>query len=261
MIAAALLAAWTGGLVFAAFWVIAGVAVGCEWAWLAAREPAARRWSARMAGITLGLAGAMAALASLLPFGPWPIVAVLGAGAGLVAFLGRPASLVGFSVPYGAAVFLGAIVLRRDPEDGLLAILWLFAVVWSTDIAAFFVGRALGGPKLAPSISPNKTWSGAIGGAVAGTFAGMAVAAAGGEAGLLPVLAISFFASVLSEWGDLLESGMKRAFGAKDSSKLIPGHGGLMDRLDGFLVAATFAAVIGVARGGFEAAGQGLLRW
>jgi phosphatidate cytidylyltransferase len=261
MIAAALFAAIVGGFVFAVFWVVAGVAVGVEWAWLAAREPRARRRAARAAGVALGLAGALAAIAALLPLGPWPVVGVLVVGTALVAILGRPAALVGLSVPYGAAVFLGAIVLRRDPEDGLLAIFWLFAVVWATDIAAFFVGRALRGPKLAPSISPNKTWSGAIGGAIAGTMAGTAVAAAGGESVLLPVAAISFLAAVLAEWGDLFESGMKRAFGAKDSSSLIPGHGGLMDRLDGFLVAAIFAASIGVARGGFEAAGQGLLRW
>ncbi|GLK69515.1 phosphatidate cytidylyltransferase [Hansschlegelia plantiphila] len=261
MIAAALLAALLGGLVFAVFWTAAGIAVGVEWAWLAASEPRARRWSARLVAVTLGAAGALVALSSILSIDPWVVVAVLCFGAAAAAIAAYPAWVAVFGAPYGAAVFIGAIVLRRDPADGLLAVFWLFAVVWATDIVAYFTGRALGGPKLAPRISPNKTWSGAFGGALAGTAAGTAVAACGGVAALLPVAIVSLAASVASEFGDLFESGAKRAFGAKDSSQLIPGHGGLMDRLDGFLVAATLAAIIGLTRGGFDAAGQGLLRW
>ncbi len=261
MIAAALLAALLGGLVFAVFWTAAGIAVGVEWAWLAASEPRARRWSARFVAVTLGAGGALVALSSILSIAPWMVVAVLCFGAAAAAIAAYPAWVAAFGALYGAAVFIGAIVLRRDPADGLLAVFWLFAVVWATDIVAYFTGRAFGGPKLAPRISPNKTWSGALGGALAGTAAGTAVAACGGVAALLPVAIVSLAASVASEFGDLFESGAKRAFGAKDSSQLIPGHGGLMDRLDGFLVAATLAAIIGLTRGGFDAAGQGLLRW
>lgn len=229
LIAAALAAAYVGGLFFAAFWILAGVAVGVEWAWLIAGDPHSRRWTARVVAATLGVAGAALSLSIYLYVAPLTAALVLLAGAGAAALVARPAYFAAVAVPYGAAVFAGAMLLRRDPQDGLLAVLWLFAVVWSTDIAAFFAGRALGGPKLAPRL-----W---------------------------PVAAVALVTSVVSQFGDLLESGVKRAYGAKDSSKLIPGHGGLMDRLDGFLFAATVAAAVGVARGGFEAAGGGLLRW
>lgn len=261
MIAAALAAAWAGGLVFAAFWTLAGVAVGVEWAWLVASEPRERRLSAWVAAAFLLVAGVALWLGVYLPTAPFVALAIVVAGTVVVALAARPDPFAALAVPYGAAVFAGAILLRGDPQDGLLATLWLFAVVWGTDIAAFFAGRAFGGPKLAPRISPKKTWSGAIGGAIAAVAAGVGVAAWGGASDLLPVAVIALACSVAVVVGDLVESGVKRVYGAKDSSKLIPGHGGLMDRLDGFLFAATLAAVVGVARGGFDAAGQGLLRW
>ncbi|WP_309393930.1 phosphatidate cytidylyltransferase [Chelatococcus sambhunathii] len=261
MIAAALAAAWAGGLVFAAFWTLAGVAVGVEWAWLVASEPRERRLSAWIAAAFLLVAGVALWLGVYLPTAPFVALAIVVVGTVVVALAARPDRFAALAVPYGAAVFAGAILLRRDPQDGLLATLWLFAVVWGTDIAAFFAGRAFGGPKLAPRISPKKTWSGAIGGAIAAVAAGVGVAAWGGASNLWPVALIALACSVAVVVGDLVESGVKRVYGAKDSSKLIPGHGGLMDRLDGFLFAATLAAVVGVARGGFDAAGQGLLRW
>src|SRR5207244_9116237 len=129
------------------------------------------------------------------------------------------------------------------------ALIFLFAVVWSTDIAAYFAGRALGGPKLAPSVSPKKTWSGAIAGLAAAIAIAIGVANFGGLAGTLALSAIAVMLSVVAQAGDLFESALKRRFGAKDSGHLIPGHGGLMDRLDGFVAAATLAALIGFARG------------
>ncbi|MFC3693480.1 phosphatidate cytidylyltransferase [Chenggangzhangella methanolivorans] len=261
MIAAALATAYSGGLPFVAFWTLAGVAVGVEWAWLTAAEPVARRRAARIVAVTLAIAGAALGLSLYLAVAPLLIAAVLALGAGAAAFAARPVLVAAAAVPYGAAAFVGAMLLRRDPVDGLAATVWLFAVVWATDIAAFFVGRSVGGPKLAPRLSPKKTWSGAVGGAAAGVAAGVAVAAAAGATTLWPVAIVALVASVAAEAGDLFESGVKRVYGAKDSSKLIPGHGGLMDRLDGFLVAATIAAAVGVARGGLDGAGQGLLRW
>lgn len=261
MITAALATAYAGGLPFAAFWTLAGVAVGVEWAWLVAGEPQARRWTARATAVSLGVAGAALGLSLYLFVAPLLIAGILLVGFVAAALFARPVTFAAVAVPYGAAAFVGVMLLRRDPADGLLATFWLFAVVWATDIAAYFTGRSIGGPKLAPSLSPKKTWSGAIGGAVAGVAAGVAVAAIGGVERLWPVAAVALLAAVVAEVGDLFESGVKRVYGAKDSSKLIPGHGGLMDRLDGFLVAATLAAAIGVARGGFDAAGQGLLRW
>jgi phosphatidate cytidylyltransferase len=137
----------------------------------------------------------------------------------------------------------------------------LFAIVWATDIAAYFAGRALGGPKLMPRVSPKKTWSGALAGTVAAVLVAVAIAKSAGLAGLVAIAIMAISLSVVAQAGDLFESALKRRFGAKDSSHLIPGHGGLMDRLDGFVAAAFLAAVIGLLRGGFEAPGRGLLVW
>jgi phosphatidate cytidylyltransferase len=162
---------------------------------------------------------------------------------------------------YAGILLLGPVVLRRDPTVGLAAILFLFAVVWITDIAAYFTGKALGGPKLWPAVSPKKTWSGAIGGVIGAVVAGLAVVKLMGL-GIAPMLVIVAAAlSVVSQGGDLLESSIKRHFGAKDASHLIPGHGGLMDRLDGFLTAVLAAVMVGLLRGGLDGPARGLIVW
>ena len=139
---------------------------------------------------------------------------------------------------YAAALLIAPVLLRRDAAFGFAAILFLFVIVWLTDIAAYFVGRAIGGPKLMPRVSPKKTWSGAIGGTLAGVLGGVVVAQQFGVASLAAVAVVALVLSVVSQAGDLLESAIKRQFDAKDASQLIPGHGGLMDRLDGFVAAA-----------------------
>ncbi len=153
------------------------------------------------------------------------------------------------------------ILLRRDVELGLVAILFLFALVWATDVAGYFAGRAFGGPKLAPKISPNKTWSGAAGGTIGAMLAGLGVAALAGIDNLVAIAIVAFGLSAVAQVGDLFESGVKRRFGAKDASHLIPGHGGVMDRLDGFIAAAAAAMALGVARASMDTAAQGLLLW
>jgi phosphatidate cytidylyltransferase len=164
-------------------------------------------------------------------------------------------------VGYAAIVLLAPVVLRRDHQLGLVAILFLFAVVWSTDVLGYFVGRAIGGPRLAPAISPNKTWSGACGGALGAVVAGVAVALTAGGMALAPAAAVALGLSVASQGGDLFESAVKRRFGVKDASHVIPGHGGLMDRLDGFIAASGVAALVGVMRGGIDAPARGFLLW
>jgi phosphatidate cytidylyltransferase len=139
--------------------------------------------------------------------------------------------------------------------------IFLFAVVWATDVAAYFAGRLIGGAKLCPAISPNKTWSGALAGVLAGTAAGVAVAVFGGIHPIAPIIIVSLLLSVAAQFGDLFESALKRRFGVKDASHAIPGHGGLMDRLDGFIAAALAAALIGLARGGIDGAAGGFLLW
>ena len=162
---------------------------------------------------------------------------------------------------YAGVLLIAPVILRRDPALGLVAILFLFAVVWGTDIVAYFTGRAIGGPKLWPAVSPNKTWSGALGGTLGGIVAGLAtVKIAGLDIAPMLVL-VALVLSAVAQGGDLLESAIKRHFGAKDASHLIPGHGGLMDRLDGFLTAVAAAVMVGLIRGGLDGAAQGLLVW
>jgi phosphatidate cytidylyltransferase len=162
---------------------------------------------------------------------------------------------------YAAVVFAAPLALRLDARFGLFAIVFLFAIVWTTDIAGYFAGRAVGGPKLAPAISPKKTWSGAIGGTGGAVLVAILAARWVGTFNLVAIAGVALLLSVVSQIGDLFESAMKRHFGVKDSSRLIPGHGGVMDRLDGFWAAVLVAAVIGLARGGLDAPACGLLVW
>jgi len=162
---------------------------------------------------------------------------------------------------YAAAALAAPVILRMDAEFGLAVLLWLFAIVWGSDIMAYACGRLIGGPKLWPQISPKKTWAGFIGGTLFAIAAGTGVAAAFGAPALFPVAIVSLIAAVVSQGGDLFESWLKRRFNVKDSGSMIPGHGGFMDRLDGFVMTAAFALALGLWRGGWEAAGRGVLMW
>jgi phosphatidate cytidylyltransferase len=150
--------------------------------------------------------------------------------------------------------------MRFDSAKGLSALILILLVVWATDIGGYFAGRSIGGPKLWPRISPNKTWAGAIGG-----FAASIVVAAGFVAFRLgetvPLLVLASVLSIASQLGDLFESAVKRRFGVKDSSRIIPGHGGVLDRLDGFVAAVVLAAIFGLLRGGVDGVGRGLMVW
>ena len=165
----------------------------------------------------------------------------------------------GFGPVYAGTLVLPVLVLRASVPDGLQAILWLFAVVWGTDIMAYFGGRLVGGPKLWPRMSPSKTWSGFGIGIGAGALAGLAVAPDPSPRG--SILFVGLAIGAVAQAGDLFESAVKRRYGVKDASHLIPGHGGVMDRLDGFIAAAVVAGCFGVARAGLDAAGAGLFRW
>jgi phosphatidate cytidylyltransferase len=162
---------------------------------------------------------------------------------------------------YAGALLLAPVILRSDTSHGLLALVLLFAIVWTTDILGYFAGRAFGGPKLLPVVSPKKTWSGAIAGTLGAMIVAVAVAGLFGTFNRVAIAILALVLSVFSQSGDLLESWIKRRFGAKDASQLIPGHGGVMDRLDGFWAAALIACLIGLLRGGFDAPARGLLEW
>lgn len=161
---------------------------------------------------------------------------------------------------YAAAALLAAILVRFDPSTGFLALIFVLLVVWVTDIGGYFAGRGIGGPKLWPRVSPNKTWAGAIGGLVLSIGVAAAFAMLGfGK--LTSSVMLASVLSVVSQLGDLFESAVKRRFGVKDSSRIIPGHGGLLDRLDGFVAAIVVAALIGVLRGGVDGVGRGFMIW
>ncbi|WP_394689667.1 phosphatidate cytidylyltransferase [Hoeflea sp.] len=172
-------------------------------------------------------------------------IAIGAAGAAFSALRSGAGLWSATAVLYAGFSGLALAEIRGEGLFGLFAMLFVIAIVWSTDTLAYFCGRALGGPKLAPRISPGKTWSGAIFGAAAGVAAGIGVALAIRQGGgwLVPLVALAL--SAASQLGDLFESWVKRRFGAKDSSHLIPGHGGVMDRVDGLVFAAFAAFLIG----------------
>jgi len=161
---------------------------------------------------------------------------------------------------YAGAAQIASVLVRLDQASGYAALILILLVVWVTDIGGYFAGRGIGGPKLWPRISPRKTWAGAIGGFAASlVVAGGFVALGLGKAG--PMLLLGAALSIVSQLGDLFESAVKRRFGVKDSSHIIPGHGGLMDRLDGFIAAVVVAAIFGFLRSGVDGVGRGLMVW
>lgn len=248
--------AYLGGWLFALFWGAAAMGVLWEWTALVARNDP--RSVLLTGGASLALAVVLVAAGHLLAA---VVVLAMGAiGAASLALAERRTWVAG-GIPYAGALALAPIVLRADDADGFLAVIFLFAIVWTTDISAYFAGRALGGPKLMPQVSPNKTWAGAVGGLIASVVVALALAKMAGLTALFALAMLAVVLSVFAQGGDLFESFLKRRFHAKDSSHLIPGHGGLMDRLDGFVSASVAAALIGLARGGFEAPGHGLLVW
>jgi phosphatidate cytidylyltransferase len=152
------------------------------------------------------------------------------------------------------------MILLRNSPFGRAAIFWLFGSIWATDSAAYFGGRLIGGAKLWPAVSPGKTWAGAITGTIAGIAAGLCVLVAEGVT-LNPMhLLVGFVIVVAAQLGDLFESAIKRRFGVKDSSRLIPGHGGVMDRCDSLVAASAVALLLGAVRMA-HAPAQGLLAW
>lgn len=148
------------------------------------------------------------------------------------------AGILYISIPSGILIWL-----RGDVASGMITIFWLFAVVWTADIAAYISGRSIGGPKLAPRISPKKTWAGFIGGITIATLvAGSFAVYWDGSPLLLGIWGA--VVAIASQAGDLLESAIKRHFGVKDSSTLIPGHGGVLDRVDALVAGAVAIAIL-----------------
>ncbi len=253
LIPLALILAWGGGWWWMALVTIAAVGLFVEWLMMVG---AARNHGVVAGAVALAVAGICVVVGR-----PDSALGILAVGALVVAVLSqarRGWAVLGF-VYAGAALF-ASLMVRAGDATGFRALIFVFLIVWITDSLGYFVGRALGGPKLWPRVSPNKTWAGALG----GFFGSLAVAialAAFGVVGWLPALALGGVLSIASQLGDLFESAIKRRFGVKDSSQLIPGHGGLLDRLDGFVAAIVAALLVGLWRGGFDGVGQGLMLW
>ncbi len=229
------LALWAGGLWFLALLVLAVTLM----LWELGRMLNAPQ---RVLVLVLADIGGLALLALAMGFGvPWYVLLALAPVLGAIML--HEHRLV--YLCYGVIIMGGAAAMQMLRQDlGLGWILWLVVVVVVTDIAGYFVGRIVGGPKFWPRVSPRKTWSGTAGGWVAAALVG---AAFSGALGAGPVLvALSIGLSFASQLGDIAESAIKRLSGVKDSSNLLPGHGGLLDRFDGMLGAA-FAVLIAVS--------------
>ena len=252
----ALFTAYLGDWPFALFWGLAAIAVLWEWTTLVA-GPSHR--------LMLSACGSAIAVAALVAWHGRPIAAILLVGLGALAaliFAPRERRLwITAGIGYAGSMLLAPMLLRADDVDGFLAMVLLFAIVWTTDVLGYFAGRTFGGPKLMPAVSPKKTWSGAIAGTLGAMIVAVLVASQFGPFNKAAIASVALLLSVVAQLGDLLESWVKRQFGAKDASHLIPGHGGVMDRLDGFWAAALVGCLVGLLRGGFDGAARGLLVW
>jgi phosphatidate cytidylyltransferase len=250
----ALVCAYVGGWLWTVMVTLAVIGLYIEWLMVIGAARATR--PAATGAVALALIGVCLSLARL---DAGLLVAVLGlAGVALLSQQHRGWTAAGLL--YAGAAQFAAVLLRADREMGFAALIFVLLVVWATDTGGYFAGRGIGGPKLWPRVSPNKTWAGAVGGfagslVVAGGFAGLGIGRA------LPLLFLGAVLSVAGQLGDLFESAVKRRFGVKDSSHLIPGHGGLMDRLDGLVAALVLAAVFGFLRHGVDGIARGLMIW
>ena len=254
MAGAALGTAWAGGWVFGLFWTLAAILALREWLSLVGLVDTRRQVAWLLGSLGIAYAGLLAEASAAADPRAWFVVGLAAAAVALAAPAGlRLWSLAGVAVC--AVVAVVPIDLRGHPAHALVAVLWLFCVVWGSDIAAYFAGRAIGGPKLWPRVSPKKTWSGAIGGLAGGTASAVALVMAANAGGNgwyhgAPLVLLTLVASVVSILGDLAESALKRAFAVKDSGSLIPGHGGVLDRLDSFWAVCVLIGLIVYVFGG-----------
>ncbi|KOY08921.1 phosphatidate cytidylyltransferase [Bradyrhizobium diazoefficiens] len=245
--------AYAGGWLWALLVTLVSIGLFAEWLMVV---------GAGSVALTASGTIVLAIMGSCVAFGALKTAIVTGlVGGAIVTLIARGKfvwAAAGFA--YASAALLASILVRQDLVNGFAALMFVLLVVWVTDIGGYFAGRGIGGPKLWPRVSPKKTWAGALG----GFAASLAVAAGFAACGLgkaVPLLLVSAVLSVVSQLGDLFESAVKRRFGVKDSSHLIPGHGGLLDRLDGFVAAILAAWIIGFLRHGVHSAGSGLVVW
>lgn len=258
LIPAVLADVWAGGIWFHLFVALIGVLMAQEWVNIVHRADPLQ--------FALHAAGAMCG--ALLPLdiglgGGLVTIGVLAVVSAVLAALRTPAASLWcyLGVVYVSVPAIALVLLREDPQHGIAAIVLVMLMVWAADTLAYFFGRILGGPKLAPRISPKKTWAGLAGAMAGSAAAGLGVGLALDVPSLPGLLVVAAGLAIVEQAGDLFKSAMKRHYGVKDSGKLIPGHGGIIDRVDGLVAVATAAALVGAWRADLGHAGAGLLMW
>ena len=248
LIPLALAAIYLGGWLLVLFVALGAVLLANEWDRLCGGDGLRGSVGIVHAGVVL----AAALLSGAALYGAALALAAVGAvGVAVISIqFERRAAWPAAGVIYLSLPIIALIWLRGETEAGRASLLWLFVLVWATDTGALAVGRSLGGPRLAPRISPNKTWSGAIGGLACAAAVGALVAWLTGDAAIALLVGLSVGLSLVSQAGDLVESAVKRHYGVKDSGSLIPGHGGILDRVDGLLLAAPAMAAVAILNDG-----------
>lgn len=241
---------WLGGIWLALFAAVAALMMVLEWRWITARQEGNPGWQ----GIPYAIAAAgsvcLEGLAPIWASAPF-LVAGIAAGVMLDRARGRARAAL-WSAP--GALYIGAagialVALRDDAPFGISTVVWAVLIVIATDIGGYFVGRMIGGPKLWRRVSPNKTWAGTLGGIALACLVGILFGRVTSGIFHLEIGLVSIIAAMLAQAGDLGESALKRRFGVKDAGKLMPGHGGLLDRLDGHMPVILAAAILTFLRG------------
>jgi phosphatidate cytidylyltransferase len=257
LIPVALFGAWWGGLPAYGLAALVAAIVFAEWALVIGRS---ERLLPEDPAVLLTLAAIAAAALVAGLWTPAAGLALVGLSV-LVAGLMARSTWLAAGALYAGLFGVALAAIRSDAVSGLDAVIVLLVVVWASDSFAYFAGRSIGGPKLWTRVSPKKTWSGAIGGLTGGVLLALGVALWLGVPWSGGLIALLVLLSLASQAGDLAESALKRRFGRKDSSAIIPGHGGMMDRVDGLVTASGLALLVGWVHQGSDAIGMGILFW
>jgi phosphatidate cytidylyltransferase len=256
LIPAVLLDVWLGGIWFELFMAFLGLLMAHEWTNIV-HQRSSTQFALHAAAILcaaflpreIGVLQTLAVIAVITGCAIWAN-AMRDRAKNIFAYVG---------VPYVALPVLALVLLRSHGVWGIHAIMWVMLVVWATDTFAYFAGRIIGGPKLAPLLSPKKTWAG-----LAGGMAGAALISSIYAGFILPswlgLALVAAALAVIAQMGDIFESALKRTYGVKDSGYLIPGHGGVLDRVDGLAAVGVVAAIVGFVRNSNSLA-EGLLFW
>lgn len=246
---------WAGGWPFAGMILAIGVVLAWEWSRVVRGPDFDVAMIAHMVA-----AGTAVILSAIGAIGLSILALLIGAILVILLTVGHHPALSSLGVWYAGLPAIALLWFRQDPVYGLAAVAFLIVIVVVTDTAAYFSGRLIGGPRVWPRVSPNKTWAGLIGALIGSALAGAGIATLLPHTSGAKLAALAALLALMAQAGDFAESALKRKFGAKDASNIIPGHGGIMDRVDGLVAAVIVAAMI-AAFANIQAPAQGLLTW